>query len=65
MDAFIAGHLRGVSCTYALVVPMPPRGLKHTVVLAHLPMRVVRPYHAIVRRNAVCDIASLCRRASA
>ncbi len=41
MDAFIAGHLRGVSRTYALVVPMLPRGLNDTAGLAYLLMRIV------------------------
>lgn len=41
MDPFVAKHLRGVSRTYALLVPMLPRGLSDTVGLAYLLMRVV------------------------
>lgn len=41
MDAFIADHLRGVSRTYALVIPMLPRGLDEAVGLAYLLFRVV------------------------
>lgn len=66
MDSFIAGHLRGVSRTYALVVPMLPRGLNDTVGLAYLLMRIVdtledavqlsdqdRISHLIALRNAL------------
>ncbi len=41
MDAFVARHLQGVSRTYAILVPMLPRGLADTVGLAYLLMRVV------------------------
>jgi farnesyl-diphosphate farnesyltransferase len=41
MDAFVAQHLQGVSRTYAIVVPMLPPPLDHTVGLAYLLMRMV------------------------
>ena len=41
MDAFVARHLQGVSRTYAILVPMLPRGLADTVGLAYLLMRIV------------------------
>ncbi len=41
MDAFIASHLRGVSRTYALVIPMLPQPLADAVGIAYLLMRVV------------------------
>ncbi len=41
MDAFIAGHLQGVSRTYAIVVPMLPGRLADVVGLAYLTMRIV------------------------
>lgn len=41
MDAFIANHLKGVSRTYAIVIPMLPRGLDEAVGLAYLLMRIV------------------------
>ncbi len=41
MDAFITQHLRGVSRTYAVVIPMLPGPLAEAVGLAYLVMRVV------------------------
>lgn len=41
MDSFIAAHLKGVSRTYAIVIPMLPRGLDEAVGLAYLLMRIV------------------------
>lgn len=41
MDAFIAGHLQGVSRTYAILVPMLPPPLADAVGLAYLVMRIV------------------------
>lgn len=41
MDGFIAGHLRGVSRTYALLIPMLPAGLADAVGVAYLLMRIV------------------------
>jgi farnesyl-diphosphate farnesyltransferase len=41
MDRFVAEHLRGVSRTYAILIPMLPRGLAEPVGLAYLLMRVV------------------------
>lgn len=41
MDPFIAHHLRGVSRTYALLIPMLPRRLGESVGLAYLLMRIV------------------------
>src|SRR5215470_6554654 len=41
MDRFIAEHLKGVSRTYAIVIPMLPRGLDEAVGLAYLLMRIV------------------------
>lgn len=41
MDAFIAEHLKGVSRTYAILIPMLPRGLADPVGLAYLLMRIV------------------------
>ena len=41
MDAFIAQHLRGVSRTYAVVIPMLPGPLAEAVGLAYLVMRIV------------------------
>src|SRR5262245_52453040 len=41
MDSFIIDHLKGVSRTYAIVIPMLPRGLDEAVGLAYLLMRIV------------------------
>jgi farnesyl-diphosphate farnesyltransferase len=41
MDSFVSRHLKGVSRTYALLIPMLPRGLDDAVGLAYLLMRVV------------------------
>jgi len=41
MDAFVAGHLEGVSRTYAIVVPMLPAPLDEAVGIAYLVMRIV------------------------
>ncbi len=41
MDSFIAGHLQGVSRTYAILVPMLPRTLADAVGIAYLLMRIV------------------------
>lgn len=41
MDGFVAHHLKGVSRTYALLIPMLPRGLDDAVGLAYLLMRIV------------------------
>jgi farnesyl-diphosphate farnesyltransferase len=41
MDAFVARHLKGVSRTYAILIPMLPRELGEAVGLAYLLMRVV------------------------
>ncbi len=41
MDAFITQHLRGVSRTYAVVIPMLPGPLAEAVGLAYLVMRIV------------------------
>ena len=41
MDSFIKRHLRGVSRTYAILIPMLPRPLADTVGLSYLLMRVV------------------------
>lgn len=41
MDPFITNHLKGVSRTYAIVIPMLPRGLDEAVGLAYLLMRIV------------------------
>ena len=41
MDAFVAEHLAGVSRTYAILIPMLPRGLADPVGLAYLLMRIV------------------------
>ncbi|MCC6361476.1 MAG: squalene/phytoene synthase family protein [Phycisphaerales bacterium] len=41
MDTFITQHLKGVSRTYAIVIPMLPRGLDEAVGLAYLLMRIV------------------------
>ncbi len=70
MDSFIAEHLRGVSRTYALVIPMLPPPLADAVGIAYLLMRVVdtledAPQLADVARHehlmrldaALCSIA--------
>ncbi|MGE0479937.1 MAG: squalene/phytoene synthase family protein [Phycisphaerae bacterium] len=44
MDPFISHHLRGVSRTYALLVPMLPAGLSDAVGLAYLLMRIIDTY---------------------
>jgi farnesyl-diphosphate farnesyltransferase len=41
MDSFLAGHLSGVSRTYALLIPMLPNDLAEAVGVAYLLMRVV------------------------
>lgn len=41
MDAFISKHLKGVSRTYAILIPMLPRSLGEAVGLAYLLMRIV------------------------
>lgn len=41
MDPFVANHLKGVSRTYAIVIPMLPRPLDEAVGLAYLLMRIV------------------------
>lgn len=41
MDAFISEHLKGVSRTYALLIPMLPRRLGESIGLAYLLMRIV------------------------
>ncbi|QOJ15052.1 MAG: squalene/phytoene synthase family protein [Planctomycetia bacterium] len=41
MDRFVTDHLGGVSRTYAVLIPMLPRGLDEAVGLAYLLMRVV------------------------
>lgn len=41
MDPFIAKHLRGVSRTYAILVPMLPNRLADAVGLAYLVLRIV------------------------
>lgn len=41
MDGFIAEHLKGVSRTYALLIPMLPASLSEAVGLAYLLMRIV------------------------
>lgn len=41
MDCFIAEHLRGVSRTYALLIPMLPEALSAPVGLAYLLMRII------------------------
>lgn len=41
MDAFIAHHLKGVSRTYAILIPRLPRALGEPVGLAYLLMRVI------------------------
>lgn len=41
MDAFITGHLKGVSRTYALLIPMLPAGFADAVGLSYLLMRIV------------------------
>jgi len=41
MDAFVARHLKGVSRTYAILIPMLPRELAEAVGLAYLLMRVI------------------------
>jgi farnesyl-diphosphate farnesyltransferase len=41
MDAFVARHLKGVSRTYAILIPMLPRELAEPVGLAYLLMRIV------------------------
>jgi farnesyl-diphosphate farnesyltransferase len=41
MDAFVAQHLRGVSRTYAILIPMLPGALADAVGAAYLLMRIV------------------------
>lgn len=41
MDRFLADHLRGVSRTYAIIIPMLPRTLGEPVGVAYLLMRIV------------------------
>ncbi|MBU0638302.1 MAG: squalene/phytoene synthase family protein [Planctomycetes bacterium] len=41
MDAFVAKHLKGVSRTYAILIPMLPADLANAVGLAYLLMRIV------------------------
>lgn len=41
MDRFVADHLRGVSRTYALLIPMLPAALAEAIGLAYLQMRVI------------------------
>jgi len=41
MDRFVARHLKGVSRTYAILIPMLPRELAEAVGLAYLLMRVI------------------------
>lgn len=41
MDAFVTHHLKGVSRTYALLIPMLPAGFSDAVGLAYLLMRIV------------------------
>ena len=41
MDGFIAEHLKGVSRTYALLIPMLPASLSEPVGLSYLLMRIV------------------------
>jgi farnesyl-diphosphate farnesyltransferase len=41
VDAFIARHLKGVSRTYAILIPMLPRALADAVGVAYLLMRIV------------------------
>ncbi len=41
MEPFVSKHLQGVSRTYALLIPMLPRGLDHAVGVAYLLMRIV------------------------
>lgn len=41
MDSFVTHHLKGVSRTYALLIPMLPSGFSDAVGLAYLLMRIV------------------------
>src|SRR5262249_24043550 len=64
MDSFIVEHLKGVSRTYAIVIPMLPRGLDEAVGLAYLLMRIVDTVEDApqlndgTRRQRLSDLAS-------